>query len=543
MKRKLLSISSLLIAGLMFLTSCEDKDVKVESIAFNKTTTSIELGATEKLEVVFTPVDATNKKLVWSSSNEAVATVNAEGTITAVALGTSVITATSQESTGIKTECTVSVIPVSGTVYTISGNITTNTRWYGNSKYMLNGFVYVQDGVTLTIEPGTIIKGVVDSKGTLIIMKGAKIMAEGTATAPIVFTSAKPAGQRNYGDWGGLVLCGKAPTNKADGGVAGNGIAEGGIDATYGGNDPADNSGILRYVRIEFPGIALTSTANSEINGLTLYSVGSGTQIDHIQVSYSGDDSFEWFGGTVNAKYLVAFRGWDDEFDTDNGFNGKVQFAFGLRDPNASDQSGSNGFESDNDANGTTTAPITKPIFSNVTLLGPLAVSSTLPANHLYKRAMHLRRSSQLCVYNSVFAGYPKGLLIDGEKGNTPAKAEDNTLQIENCVMAGMTANYEVSTAATQATPYTLNQLEAYFTATTRNNSTSVTLAQVIGNNLISLTNPSLLPPTGSLILSGALFTNSNLSTGFTSTTFKGAFGTENWTSGWCNWDPQNTTY
>ena len=231
-------------------------------------------------------------------------------------------------------------------------------------------------------------------------------MAEGTSTQPIVFTSDKPKGQRASGDWGGVVICGKATTNKHDNGT-GVGIAEGGIGSNYGGTDDADNSGVLQYVRIEFPGIPLTSTANSEINGLTLYAVGSGTTIDHVQVSYSGDDSYEWFGGTVNCKYLVALRGLDDEFDTDNGYKGKVQFIFGLRDPNVSDQSGSNGFESDNDADGSTLTPVTKPIFSNATLYGPLTVSETLPANHLFKRAIHIRRSSQLSVYNSVFAGWP----------------------------------------------------------------------------------------------------------------------------------------
>ena len=143
----------------------------------------------------------------------------------------------------------------------------------------------------------------------------------------------------------GWSLCGYAKTNKHDDG-AGVGIAEGGIGSKYGGTDDNDNSGILQYVRIEFPGIPLTSTANSEINGLTLYSVGKATVIDHVQVSYSGDDSYEWFGGNVNAKYLVALGGLDDGFDTDNGFSGKIQFGFILQDPVKSDQSGSNGFES-----------------------------------------------------------------------------------------------------------------------------------------------------------------------------------------------------
>ena len=132
---------------------------------------------------------------------------------------------------------------------------------------------------------------------------------------------------------------------------------EGGVnnaagDAFYGGTDANDNSGVLRYVRIEFPGIAFTD--NNEINGLTCGGVGAATTLEHVQVSYSGDDSFEFFGGTVNAKYLIAYRGWDDDFDTDFGYSGKIQFAVSLRDPEIADQSGSNGFESDNDGSGTT---------------------------------------------------------------------------------------------------------------------------------------------------------------------------------------------
>ena len=191
--------------------------------------------------------------------------------------------------------------------YNCIGDITTDTKWYAAAKYMLSGFVYVKNNATLTIEPGTIIKGISGTKAALMIERGSKIMAAGTADKPIVFTSDKPKGQRVYGDWGGLVLCGNAPTNKHDQGT-GVGIAEGGIGSLYGGTDAADNSGVLQYVRIEFPGIGLTATANSEINGLTLYAVGSGTTIDHIQVSYSGDDSYEWFGGTVNLQISCCIK-------------------------------------------------------------------------------------------------------------------------------------------------------------------------------------------------------------------------------------------
>ena len=185
------------------------------------------------------------------------------------------------------------------------------TLKYPNT-YNLKGFVYVVDGVTLTIEPGVIVKGQKSTKATLIVERGGKIIAQGTKERPIVFTSAQPAGNRKPGDWGGIILLGKAKNNMGEQSI------EGGVRSEHGGNNDADNSGILSYLRCEFAGVEYGT--DNEINGITLGSVGSGTQIDHVQVSFSGDVSFEWFGGCVNAKYLVAFRGWDDDFDTDNGF-------------------------------------------------------------------------------------------------------------------------------------------------------------------------------------------------------------------------------
>jgi len=530
-----------LMAGLIILvSSCAKDHIPVSDITLDKADATIQVGATVTLTAFVTPADADNTKIAWRSADLTVATVT-NGVVTGISLGNTTITAISQSDTTLKKTCSVLVTPSTGQVIEVSGDITESTTWYSAAKYMLSGFVYVKNNATLTIEPGTLIKGISGTKAALIVERGSKIMAAGTSSQPIVFTSDKPKGQRARGDWGGVVLCGKATTNKHDNG-AGVGIAEGGIGSNYGGTDDNDNSGILQYVRIEFPGIPLTATANSEINGLTLYAVGNGTTIDHIQISYSGDDSFEWFGGTVNCKYLVCIRGLDDEYDTDNGFSGKLQFLFGLRDPEVSDQSGSNGFESDNDADGSSLTPATKPIFSNVTIYGPLTVSATLPVNHLFKRAMHIRRSSQLSVYNSVFAGWPVGLLLDGTLGNTPASADNNDLQIENCIMAGMTANY-AETTGTPATPYTLAQTEAYFTAPARANAIN-TLADILGASLLSLTSPTLLPGAGSPVLTGASFTNSRLTDSFfTPVTYKGAFGTTDWTAGWCNFDPQNADY
>lgn len=543
MKTKIFSgiFKVLMLTVAVFLAASCEKDVPVTALALDKQEAVVEIGATLAIMPVIDPIDATNKSVTWTTGNASIATVT-NGVVTGVALGNTTITATSVENPLLTATCSVTVEPSTGQVITVSGDITADTKWYAQAKYLLSGSVYVKNNAILTIEPGTVIKGVSNTKATLIIERGSKIIAAGTADKPIVFTSDKPAGQRATGDWGGLVICGKAKTNKHDDG-AGVGVAEGGIGSKYGGTDDNDNSGTLQYVRIEFPGIPLTSTANSEINGLTLYSVGKATVMDHIQVSYSGDDSFEWFGGNVNLKYIVALGGLDDAFDTDNGFSGKIQFGLIIQDPLKSDQSGSNAFESDNDADGSLLTPVTAPVFSNVTAFGPLTVTATLPAETKHEKALHLRRGTMTSVYNSVFAGFPQGLSIDGQKGNSPTRAEQNELQIENSVLAGMTVNY-VEKTGTVAVAYTAAQHQAYFTAAARHNADNMTLTDVIGTSLITLTSPALLPATGSPLLSGASFTNTRLTDPFfTPTTYRGAFGSSNWTSGWCNWNPQNTVY
>ena len=361
----------------------------------------------------------------------------------------------------------------STTVTIPAGDITTNTTWTSSNVYLLNGWVYVKAGATLTIEPGTIIRGDKTSKGALIIEKGATINANGTASNPIIFTSNQAAGSRDYGDWGGIIILGNAVINV----TGGSATIEGGVGSTYGGTNDADNSGIFRYVRIEFPGIAFTT--NNEINGLTMGGVGSATQLDYIQVSYSGDDSFEWYGGTVNAKHLIAFRGWDDDFDTDFGFRGKVQFAVSLRDKNIADVSGSNGFESDNDGSGSTNAPFTNCIFSNFSLFGPkVNLTDTIHTN--YKRALHLRRNTKLNVFNSVFSGWPTGLFIDGTA--TQANATGNELKIKNCVLVGMNSFFA-------------SQFErSYFTDISRNNDTMATTNLMMINDAFNMSNPNFLP-------------------------------------------------
>jgi hypothetical protein len=387
----------------------------------------------------------------------------------------------------------------STTVTVNAGDITTNTTWTKNNVYLLNGWVYVKDGATLTIEAGTVIRGDKTNKGTLIIERGAKLIANGTLTEPIVFTSNQPVGtSRTYGDWGGIVICGKAPINVA----GGTGTIEGGVGSSYGGTDPNDDSGSLQYVRIEFSGIAFS--LNNEINGLTMGGVGAGTTLSHIQVSYCGDDSFEWFGGNVNAKYLIAFRTWDDDFDTDNGYSGMVQYAVALRDPAIADQSQSNGFESDNDATGSASTPFTSAIFSNVSVYGPL-VTPTTTINAQYRRAAHIRRNNKMQIYNTVMAGWPTGLYIDGN--TTQANADAGELRVRNSVIAGMTTPIDVPASQT----WNKAAAEAWYNTTAFKNTLFTT------NNELGVVDPfNLTAPKFTLASSSPLKTGSywNIPTG-----------------------------
>ncbi len=253
--------------------------------------------------------------------------------------------------------------------------------------------VHVRAGATLTIEPCTTIVGDKSTLGTLIIDPGAKIIAQGGQDEPIVFTSQAPVGDRQAGDWGGVILLGRAPIN-----VPGGKANVEGLNPTpetqYGGDLADDDSGILKYVRIEFSGILLSQ--NNEVNGLTFGGVGSKTQIEYVQVRNTLDDCFEFFGGTVNAKHLVCTNNQDDGFDWDFGFSGKLQFVVLQQDPAFPDDT--NGFEADNDAMSTTNKPISNPTIFNATMVGHDADKQ--------QYGWLARRSTQGSVHNAIFTGF-----------------------------------------------------------------------------------------------------------------------------------------
>ena len=430
---------------------------------------------------------------------------------------------------------------------TLTGTISTDKRLTSDRIWILKGYTYVTAGATLTIEPGTIIKSDISDKGALIIERGAKIIAAGTAAKPIVFTSGKAAGARTPGDWGGIILLGKAPSNLT------NPTIEGGVGRQYGGTDPEDNSGIMSYVRIEYAGIA--AQPNSEINGLTCGGVGRKTQLDHIQVIFGNDDAFEFFGGTVNAKYLVAVGTADDDFDFDNGFSGTVQYAVALRYPKLADPlDASNTIECDNDANATVAfTPRTRPVLSNLTLIGPNAQAETHASHNFGNR---WRRATDFVLVNSIIMGAQKaGFSIESK-----ASAEDFRTDVsifKNNIVHAVAAPYKADSAAsrgfdvgnvTPANPLSPADLTALLnlgalamkTKAEANGCVTLATADEVGLTApFSLTAPNFLPKAGSKALEGTFVT----ATGVEAVTYRGAFGTTNWMTGWTNFDPNNTAY
>jgi uncharacterized protein YcfL len=262
----------------------------------------------------------------------------------------------------------------------LNGDITSGEVVLTNDKvYQLTGDLIVKTGATLTIKSGTRIEATGISY--VAVEQGAKIFIEGTKSSPVVFTSTK----KEPGSWGGIVICGKAPINKADQASA----EVSGL--TYGGTDVNDNSGSIKYLRIEYSGYAYNS--EKEFNGLSLFGVGNGTTIEYVQVHEGADDGFEWFGGTVNARYLVSTSNEDDQFDWTEGWNGTGEYWYAKQGLGR----GNRGIEADNNANNRSATPVSSPTISNLTLIG-LGVNNAGAEN----QAMKLREGTY-GIFNNVY--------------------------------------------------------------------------------------------------------------------------------------------
>jgi hypothetical protein len=421
---------------------------------------------------------------------------------------------------------------------------TTNITLTADKDWELDGQVFVKSGATLTIEPCVTIKGKVGTAATIIIKPGAMIMAKGEANRPIVFTSG--AATKRPGDVGGIIVLGRAPVNQAAPTIEGLPVSP---ETTFGGTNPADNSGTIEYVRLEYGGVRLG--ANNEINGLTLGGVGSGTTVRYVQVRHTLDDCFEFFGGTVNADHLVCTSPQDDAFDWDWGFSGKLQHLV-LQQGTFDDEM--NGFEADNDAQGTDLAPISNPTISNVTLCGR---DMTPGAKRKY--GMLLRRNTGASIRNVIAYGFDFGIDVRDAKthlrangtqpSGTPSLAVTSSLFFKFTGAAGTDAAYPTGTAGNPAIGF--NE-----TSTTEKAFNEFNwLSTAASNNVLDVnpelagckdaSNPNFNAPAALYGATGVLLTKAAVTTGMQDANAKyiGAFKDANdkWatTGAWVKWTPE----
>ncbi|TAF33928.1 MAG: hypothetical protein EAZ57_04320 [Cytophagales bacterium] len=404
--------------------------------------------------------------------------------------------------------------------YVVSGSTGTQT-WKKDRVYVLDGFVFVSEGETLTIEPGTVIKGkpgVGEESSALIVARGGKIIANGTAAAPIIFTAEadKLDGNlgKNRGLWGGLIVLGKSRLNTVPTTKAIEGIPTSETRGSYGGSDDADNSGILRYVSIRHGGTEIG--AGNEINGLTLGGVGSGTTVEYVEVFANEDDGIEYFGGTVNTKYIIASHCGDDALDYDQGYRGLNQFSFVYQETATGDR----GSENDGGTDPEDGKPYATPMFVNATFVG----------NGLSdKRCITFRDNGAGEYHNSVFIDFGRGVDIELDvKAATCTfdRFNDKTLKLENNIFSKVAGDVAASVftvsadSLAKASPRfapAVADLKAYFTSA----------GNTVGG--ISVTRTNVVPAS----TPGALSKPSN--SFFSPANYKGAFepGKSPWYAGW----------
>jgi hypothetical protein len=386
--------------------------------------------------------------------------------------------------------------------------------------WLIDGKCYVDEGATLIIQEGTRVEGLKKSDpnfaSALVVTRGAQLFAVGTSEAPIVFSAHLDENNTSLepGDWGGVVLMGRAPVNKTEPTIEGINLptVPAGIDVHYGGTDAADKSGELQYVRIEYAGAAIST--DNELNGLTCGGVGSGTVLDFIESAYGADDAFEFFGGTVSPRHLYALAPNDDAFDFDFGFQGTVQFAVSQLRNSLDYSANPNGIECDNDATGSSDAPNTKPVISNMTVIG-LETSLEASNKSLLNAAM-LRRNSAFNVKNSIFMGFPTGVNHTSNNTNADKNFSHNVVQAFTSV-----GTFPIVTGCGDAT--------SIVSFAGGNANDNVLLANPFGAT------PDYRPLTGSPALGTVDF---SCTSGLQAVSYRGAFSaTDNWLAGWAKYD------
>ena len=446
---------------------------------------------------------------------------------------------------------------------TINTDITASRTFSADTAYTLTGFIHVANGATLTIQPGTKIYGDYNTLGSaLMIMKGAKIQAVGTATAPIVFTSSRAAGQRQPGDWGGLLLVGNAPNNRSgtvnvEGtGTDGNTVV-GGKNYTVqynGGNVAADNSGTLQYVRVEFAGFA--PLQDQEFNAFTFAAIGSGTRASYLEALDGLDDSYEFFGGGFDIDHLIAFETADDVFDMSEGWQGRMQFLIGISTVQLTPRTGAGfysvdleGIENDGCQGtgcdlGFNSTPFTIPLVANFTIIGcGQATCMGASGGH----GMMLRRGTGGYYVNGVIARWTSdGVSLRDQgtydrAGDTPTPAATADLQLKNIFFAETNGKLFQTPSATQ---FELDSTANNLKLSTATAASLFTAIPAVGAVPADISAFDFTPVAGSPIATGGLnaFTGAMATKAGTfvmATAYQGAVapgGANKWWAGWTSY-------
>ncbi len=400
-----------------------------------------------------------------------------------------------------------------------SGNGTGNITLTADKEYLIDGLVFVNDGQVLTIEPGTVIRfkpGQAENASALIVCRGGKIMAEGTAAKPIIFTAESDDLEGSIplqtgGLWGGIIILGNAPINAENGESKVEGIPVYDERADFGGTDINDNSGILCYVSIMHGGTSLGE--GNEINGLTLGGVGSGTEIHHIEVIANNDDGVEFFGGTVNCRYMISAFCGDDAFDFDDGYTGFGQYWLAIQTNTAGD------LLAEHDGGFDKYSGCTKPVIYNSTFIG-----RGLTGN---KGLISFRNGSGGIYRNSVFINQAWGVKIqyDGTDMDSYTKFKNGGLEFENNIfyylgISDYTNVMNLYSETVNIPAEKQDEINNYFL--TSGNVLSDPGIDIEADHIVVL-------PTGEVSENTAVYDD----LWFDNVDYKGAFKNINWTSGW----------
>lgn len=445
---------------------------------------------------------------------------------------------------GFSTTATVTTPVAQVPTIEITADVTTSTTWTADKVYVLKGFIHVANGATLTIQAGTRVVGDFNTLGSsLFVLRGAKIIAQGTAALPIVFTSSRAEGQRQAGDWGGLILVGNGIINRAAPIILeGTNTGAGNPAVDYaGGNNNADNSGVLSYVRVEFAGYA--TAADQELNTFTFAAVGSGTTLEYLQSNNGLDDAFEFFGGAVVGRYLVSYNAGDDHFDMSEGYVGHLQWLIAYQtrtvvpralagnvstDPQGIENDGCNGAGC---TNGQNSLPRTVPMVANATLIGPPSTVTNSAGNI----GTMLRRGTAGYYVNLLISRWGRAAISLRDQ-STLDRVTDGTLVLRNILVTESPNVFQTGGSAVQGTvDLAANAIETQPNTTATSLFVAVPGAEPANNTALDFS-----PATGSPAASGGLdtFTGSIAAAAgsvVVSTVYRGAAGTGTikWWQGW----------